>query len=104
MYNNREIHDAAAQGNVKQLRECLSRGDDVNLRGVQEWRPLHYAVYEGHPEAVEVLLEAGADIEARMRYSRATALHLVAIGESSDDLRFEVARILLSRNPNIEAE
>ena len=48
---------AARAGDVASLRGLLER--DVNLSKYSE--PLHFAVREGHAEAVQVLLDAGAD-------------------------------------------
>lgn len=40
--------------------------------------PLHYAAYLGHPEAVRLLVAAGADKLWRCRAMGDTALHLAA--------------------------
>ena len=52
---------AAANGDAAGLRGLLAR--DPNLYRAEYWytSPLHFAVREGHLEAVRVLLEAGAD-------------------------------------------
>ena len=52
---------AAAAGDVSELRRLLKR--DPNLYRSAYWytHPIHFAVREGHREAVQVLLEAGAD-------------------------------------------
>lgn len=52
---------AAASGDVEALRSFLAR--DPNLYRAEYWytQPIHFAVREGHLEAVRVLLDAGAD-------------------------------------------
>ena len=51
---------AAATGDAEALRRLLAR--DPNLYRAEYWYtpPIHFAVREGHLEAVRVLLEAGA--------------------------------------------
>ncbi len=52
---------AAAAGNSVMLKRLLER--DPNLYRAEYWytQPIHFAVREGHIEAVRVLLDAGAD-------------------------------------------
>jgi ankyrin repeat protein len=52
---------AAVTGDVAALRRLLAR--DPNLYRAEYWytQPIHFAVREGHLEAVRVLLDAGAD-------------------------------------------
>lgn len=52
---------AATTGDAAALRRLLAR--DPNLVRAEYWytQPLHFAVREGHLEAVQVLLDAGAD-------------------------------------------
>ena len=59
---------AAANGRPEALRCMISLGADVNARSEDlhsEGTPLHHAVWSGSLEAVEVLVEAGADPGAR---------------------------------------
>jgi ankyrin repeat protein len=55
---------AAVTGDVAALRRLLER--DPNLYRAEYWytQPIHFAVREGHLEAVRVLLDAGADPDA----------------------------------------
>jgi hypothetical protein len=52
---------AAVTGNVPELRRLLAL--DSNLYRAEYWytQPIHFAVREGHADAVQVLLDAGAD-------------------------------------------
>jgi hypothetical protein len=49
------------------VRLLLSFGADPNQRGINDYTPLHMAVAERQPLAVQILLEAGADAELRTR-------------------------------------
>ncbi len=49
------------------LRLLLSFGADPNQRGINDYTALHYAVGEGHSDAVALLLEYGADPGLRTR-------------------------------------
>lgn len=49
------------------LRLLLSFGADPNQRGINDWTPLHMAVAERNPHAIQILLDAGADPELRTR-------------------------------------
>jgi hypothetical protein len=49
------------------LRALVDAGADVNARGLNDWTALHFAAAADDPVAVKLLLEAGADPEARTR-------------------------------------
>jgi uncharacterized protein len=49
------------------LRLLLSFGADPDQRGINDYTPLHSAVAERNPRAVQILLEGGADPELRTR-------------------------------------
>ena len=51
---------------------CDGRG------GTSGYTPLHYASRSGHVEVMRALIQAGADVNARIRASQATPLHRAA--------------------------
>ncbi|MBI5250067.1 MAG: ankyrin repeat domain-containing protein [Desulfomonile tiedjei] len=55
---------AAAAGNMKQLRQLLRTPGAVNARNPQGRTPLMAAVINRHPEAVQFLVEMGADVNS----------------------------------------
>jgi ankyrin repeat protein len=53
---------AALRGQVSWMRRLLERGARVHQQG---WSPIHYAATGPEPQAVELLLERGAPVDAR---------------------------------------
>jgi ankyrin repeat protein len=53
------LHNAAADGDVVNIRRLVAEGADVNVLGHQGGRPLHVAAVNGHVDAVRVLVEVG---------------------------------------------
>ena len=84
-----QVLTAARDGDAQRLRSMLD--DDPTLVDAEFWYtpPLHFAVREGHAEAVRILIEAGADIFHRSLYAQEPLLQ-VALDRGHD----EVADIL----------
>jgi len=70
---NAELIEAAKKGGVPAIKAAISRGADVNARGVERITPLIAAAAGGHIETVSLLLASGAEINAR-EYAGRTAL------------------------------
>lgn len=63
------IHDAARKGNVKKIKEILATDPKaVSARDSQGDTPLHVACLHNQLSAVEALVAAGADVNAKNSY------------------------------------
>src|SRR6266540_6078626 len=97
------VYEAATIGNERRLKTILGqsrkRVNDANAEG---FTPLGLAAFFGHVEAVKVLLEHGADVNAKppSRFQN-TAVDSAVSGDHA-----EVVRVLLAAgaDPNIRSE
>ena len=65
-----ELHQAVIDGNLMLVNTLISNGADVNEKDNNSFSPLHYATQEFSTkkecfEITKILLQAGANIEAR---------------------------------------
>ena len=68
-----KLHRAAAEGDVKTIERALGRNEGrksdgsrtVDKRDEEGWQLLHSSAASGHKEVVELLVEHGADLNAR---------------------------------------
>ncbi len=58
---------AAALDNIEALELLLAHGFSANSTSVQNQTPLHAACTKGSVRCVQALLEAGADVHAKVR-------------------------------------
>lgn len=56
---------ASSVDNTQCVRALLARGADVDARDSDRFTPLHHSVFSGAHEALEVLLDRKADVNAR---------------------------------------
>lgn len=81
---------AAWKGRIDAVRWLLAHGARVE-RGSMQWTALHYAVFAGHADVAALLLEKGADVNART--PNGSSVLMMAVYEGRED----VARWLLGR-------
>ena len=81
---------AAWKGRAAAVRWLLERGARIN-NAANQWSALHYAVFAGHEEIAELLLDRGADLNARSPNS--SSVLMMAVYEGRENL----ARRLLAR-------
>jgi len=84
------VADAAMRGEVEQVRALLRDGADVNAAQGDGMTALHWAAERGDVALADMLLFAGANVEAVTRIGQYTPLHLAAKSGSGD----LVARLL----------
>lgn len=81
-----EAHLAAGQGDTDLLLDIAEdSADDLHATDANGWKPIHEAARGGHREAIELLLEHGADINDRTNFGEGhTPLRLVVSEHGAD--------------------
>ena len=59
------IHKDAEEGNIKDVKQHLAAGTDVNAKDMGGSTILHIAAIEGHKEVVGLLIAKGADVNVK---------------------------------------
>lgn len=85
------------------IKELIEAGADVHLpvKGNGS-KALHIAAYYAFPQCVNILLDAGADLNEQTLDDGYTPLHCALLKEDSQDL--QTARILLDRGARLDLE
>ena len=89
-----QLRQAAADGDIEQVKLLISKGANVNAEDEEKKTPLHYAAETGQMEVVQLLVEAGADINAGE--GKWTALH-GAVYEGHRD----IAELLIQKGADV---
>lgn len=95
-HDEQALQLAAWRGHVKAVEWLLAHGASVNRPG-QRWNALHYAAFADRREIVRLLIELGADINARAP-NGSTVLMMTA-----REGRDELARMLLDAGADARA-
>ena len=75
-----ELIDAVRRGDVEAVRSLVRQGVDVNSAQGDGLTPLHLAATSGGAEIADILVYAGANLEARTRNGAHTPLHIASRG------------------------
>lgn len=75
---NKVLHEAISKNNIKKVQTLITQGVDVNARDKEGWTALQFAAELGHTRICQLLIQAGADINAKSTMYGETALHLAA--------------------------
>jgi ankyrin repeat protein len=97
----KQILKAAKTGDAAGIKALLAADPElVHSRDKDGSTPLHCAVWKGHPQVVTLLLEAGADVNARNENDHwgTTPLHAAAHANQAS-----IAQLLIDRGANVNA-
>jgi ankyrin repeat protein len=90
------LHEAAARGDVVEVRRLVAHGVKVDSRDTDGVTALHWAARLGKTEAIKVLVELGADKDAKDK-TGGTPLHFVSLNGHAEATRC-VSREMLRRD------
>lgn len=94
------VYEAAATGQTARLRELIAADPSlVNTHSVDGFTPLGFAVFFAHPEIVDVLLEAGADVNLASRES----MKVAPLASASAAGQYEIAKKLIAHGANVNS-
>ena len=82
--------EAAASGESARVATAIAGGAPVNCRDADGRTALHLATSSGHVDTVAVLLDRGADANAKREEDSRTPLHIAA--EDGSDIRSAAGR------------
>ncbi len=77
-WSDAPVADAAARGDLEAVRRLLREGADVNAPQGDGMTALHWAAERGDADLADVLLYAGARVDAGTRIGHYTPLHLAS--------------------------
>lgn len=87
------LHWAVRRAQVDRITE-LATNATLEARDAQGRTPLHIAVLSGHAEIVELLIEQGADVNARDLWGNTPLRRLALVTEQRGWDRSEIAQLL----------
>ena len=88
------LNQAAANGDIEQVRMSISKGVDINAKDEEGNTPLRLAVKSGKMEIVQILVEAGADVNMGS---------WPPLGEAVDKNDVAIAKYLIDHGANVNA-
>lgn len=99
------LHMAAEVGSVPCIQFLLTHGAKVDLRNSEGETPLHVAAFWARPEAINALLDAGADINLESGDYYFTALHnVLKYKDTVTSQQIETIGLLLDRGLDVNAD
>ena len=96
-----DIFEAAAIGQTKRVEELVRQDKSLaNAFASDGFMPLGLAVFFGHPETVDVLIQAGADVNTPTR----EAMKVTPLASAAAARQTGIARKLITKGANVNAK
>ena len=99
-----DAHYHAMNGDFDALKRVLEKNPDlINVRDVNGWTPLHEAIRQGDPTLVQLLLDRGAEVNARTGNDGegGSALWWARKYHEEDEEESDVSKLLRERDAKI---
>jgi uncharacterized protein len=94
------VYEAAGTGQTQCLRELIAADASlINSHSFDGFTPLGLAVFFGHPETVNALLDAGADVNVASNES----MQVSPLASASAAGQLDIARVLIAHGANVNA-
>lgn len=90
-----------AQENKEEIRRMISQGFDVKTKDSSKKTALHIALEHSNLEAVKILLDANANVNAKDKYNRTP---LLMIDENIEENTVEIVRLLIQKGADVNAQ
>ena len=92
------IHEAAAKGDLADVKRHLQKGADVNIKDDNDWTPLLYSAFNGKQDVVVFLISKGADVNAR------NILGLTPLMCAASGGQLEMVKYLVEKGADVNAK
>ena len=95
-----DIQEAARTGNIEAVKQHIAAGADVNVKDedLNGWTPLIFAALGGHKEITELLIDSGAEVNAKSYNDGWAPLHGAA-----QRGRNEIVELLIAEGADVNA-
>jgi uncharacterized protein len=94
-----DIFEAASLGYLQQLRECARDAAQLNSRSKDGFTALHFACFFHQPQAVRMLIAAGAEVDV----VAANPMKVMPLHSAASSRNLEAARLLLEHGAAVNA-
>ena len=95
---------ASQRDDVRAVENILASGADVNYGNSVGQTALHIACIWGNASAADLLIEAGANVNAKKDLSEQTPVHMVASRGTNPANRLVLAKQLVAAGANLNAQ
>jgi len=96
--NKRSLFEAVNKGDIEQLKLLISTDTDVNIKDQRDMTLLHLAASDGHTDIAALLINKGANVDARIDEYDMTPLHVAAVSGQA-----AVVELLLAEDADVNA-